>query len=298
MNRAIEDYLAKLRAALAGADPATIQDAASDAEEHLTTALDLAIEENPGLPPEAAIENVIETYGRPEEVAAAYKEMENMTPVAIAPLGNRNTKSRPHGFFGVFGDIRAYGAMLYMFLSLLTGCIYFTWVATGLSLSAGLIVLIIGLPFMAAFLVTTRGMALIEGRIVEGVLGVRMPRRLAFFRRDLGWWGGLKALFGDRTTWTGILYLILQAPLGIIYFTLAVGLITVSLSLVAIPVLTYVFDLPIHTTGHHAYYAPGWSMPLFVAGGILLLTATLHVARGIGSLHGRYAKKMLMKSEQ
>jgi len=298
MNKAIEDYLVKLRAALAGADPATIQDAASDAEEHLITALDLAIKEDPCLSSETAIESIIETYGRPEEVAAAYKEMESMTPVALAPLGAQTAKSHPHRFFGVFGDIHAYGALLYMFLSLITGCAYFIWVTMGLSLSAGLIILIIGLPFMAAFLVSTRGIALLEGRIIEGVLGVRMPRRLAFFRKDLGWWGGLKALFGDRTTWTGILYMVLQAPLGMIYFTVTVALITVSLSLMAMPALTYLFDLPIHQTEHHAYYAPGWSMPLFVAGGILLLAATLHMARGIGSLHGRYAKKMLVKNEQ
>jgi hypothetical protein len=297
MNDAIHDYLVKLRAALAGADRATIQDALSDAEEHLTTALEQALGTEPGLAPETALGTIIETYGAPEEVAAAYKEMENMTPLALAIPGLAVVSPRRHRFFGVLGDVRTYGSLLYMLLSLVTGIFYFTWAATGLSLSAGLIVLIIGLPFVAAFLLSARGIALVEGRIIEGVLGERMPRRGAFFRRDLGYWGGFKALVGDRTTWSAILYMILQLPLGILYFTIMITLIAISLSLFAMPILHYVFNFPIVQTHHHSYYLPGWSMPIVVMGGFLLAIVTLHVARGIGRLHARYAKKLLVKGD-
>lgn len=297
MNRAIDDYLAKLKSALAGADRATIQDALSDAEEHLATALEQALEKEPGLAVEAALGRIIETYGAPEEVAVAYKEMENMSPIALANPDPRIAKPRERRFFGVLGDIRTYGALLYMLLSLATGIFYFTWAATGLSLSAGLIVLIIGLPFVAAFLLSARGIALIEGRIIEGVLGERMPRRVAFFRKDLGWWGGFKALIGDRTTWSAILYMFLQLPLGIIYFTIMITLISLSLALVAMPILHYVFNYPFVQTDHHLYYLPGWSMPLVVMAGLLLTIVTLHVARGLGRMHARYAKKLLVKGD-
>ena len=297
MNNAIDDYLVKLKAALAGADRATIQDALSDAEEHLTTALDQALHTEPGLAAGAAIEKIIETYGAPEEVAAAYKEMENMTPIALAIPKPQIVKPRGNRFFGVLGDIRTYGSLLYMLLSLVTGIFYFTWAATGLSLSAGLIVLIIGLPFVAAFLLSARGIALLEGRIIEGVLGERMPRRIAFFRKDLGWWGGFKALVGDRTTWSAILYMILQLPLGILYFTIMISLIAISLSLFAMPILHYVFNFPIVQNNHHSYYLPGWSMPIVVMGGFFLMIVTLHAARGIGRLHARYAKKLLVKGD-
>jgi hypothetical protein len=297
MNSAIADYLAKLRAALAGADPATIQDALSDAEEHLTTALEQALETEPGLAAEAALGKIVETYGAPAEVAAAYKEMENMTPNALAIPGPRIVKPREHRFFGVLGDIRTYASLLYMLLSLATGIFYFTWAITGLSLSAGLIVLIVGLPFVAAFLLSARGIALIEGRIIEGVLGERMPRRSAFFRKDLGWWGGFKALVGDRTTWSAILYMILQLPLGIIYFTIMITLIALSLGLLAEPILAYVFDFPFVQMNDYAYYLPGWAMPIAVMGGFFLAIVTLHVARGLGRLHARYAKKLLVKGD-
>jgi hypothetical protein len=295
MNSAIHDYLAKLKTALAGADRATIRDALADAEEHITTALEQALAKEPGVPPSVAIEKIVETYGSPDEVAAAYKEMETMTPVTLAPAGPAAVKPRPRGFFGVFGDVHTYGALLYMITSLVTGIFYFTWAVTGLSLSAGLIVLIIGVPFMAAFLLSVRGIALVEGRFIEGVLGERMPRRVPFFRKDLGWWGGLKALFGDRTTWSSILYMVLQLPLGIIYFTVVLTFIVISLGLIAEPILTYVFGFPVVQTGHYSYYLPGWSMPLAVIGGILLLALTLHMARGLGRLHARYAKSLLVK---
>ena len=297
MNKAIDDYLVKLKTALAGADRATIQDALSDAEEHLSTALEQALDSEPGLAPEAALGKIIETYGAPAEVAAAYKEMENMTPIALANPVPGLAKSRGNRFFGVLGDIRTYGSLLYMLLSLATGVFYFTWATTGISLSAGLIVLIIGLPFVAAFLLSARGIALIEGRIIEGVLGERMPRRVAFFRMDLGWWGGFKALIGDRTTWSAILYMVLQLPLGIAYFTIMITLIAVSLSLVATPILHYVFNFPFVQMEHHAYYLPGWSMPLVVMGGFFLMIVTLHVARGLGRMHARYAKKLLVKGD-
>jgi uncharacterized membrane protein len=296
-NKAIDDYLMRLRTALAGADPATIQDALSDAEEHLTTALEQTSKKEPGIDAEAALGKIIETYGTPDEVAGAYKEMETMTPVTFAPSSPAAVRPRERRFFGVLGDTHTYAALLYMLLSLVTGIFYFTWIVTGLSLSAGLMVLIIGIPFMTAFLISARGIALIEGRIIEGVLGERMPRRPVFLRRDLGWWGGIKALFTDRNTWSAILYMILQLPLGIAYFTITITLVALSLTLIAEPVLHYVFNVPFCQTEHHSYFLPAWSMPLVAIGGFLLLVVTLHVARGIGHLHARYAKKLLVKAE-
>ncbi|HJW08731.1 MAG TPA: hypothetical protein VJ483_03805, partial [Holophagaceae bacterium] len=48
------------------------------------------------------------------------------------------------GPLAVFADPRAYGAAFYTVASLAAGILAFTWVATGLSLSLGLMPLIIG----------------------------------------------------------------------------------------------------------------------------------------------------------
>ncbi|MCK4237440.1 MAG: sensor domain-containing protein, partial [Candidatus Krumholzibacteria bacterium] len=174
MSKDIEAYLDQLKVELAGCDPATIQDALSDAEEHLRTALDQVLESQTDLSESEAIRPIIARYGTPGEIAAAYIEIEaRITP----PLARPKTPDKRHfisRFFGVLADPRAYAAFLYMLFSLATGIVYFTWAITGLSLSAGLVVLIIGLPFFGLFLLSVRGLALVEGRIIEALLGVRM----------------------------------------------------------------------------------------------------------------------------
>ena len=80
-------------------------------------------------------------------------------------------------FFGVAADPRTYGALLYMLLALPIGILYFTWAVTGVSLSAGLAILIIGVPFFVLFMGSVYALSLMEGRLVEVLLGQRMPRR-------------------------------------------------------------------------------------------------------------------------
>jgi uncharacterized membrane protein len=185
MYREIDEYLRRLKDALRGADPATMQDALADAEEHLTTAFEKARQENPGAEAAGPFTNVIEEYGSPEEVAMAYKDIEARVSPALAPSAHVHGRSAASKFFGVITDPRAYAALIYMLLSLVTGIFYFTWAVTGISLSAGLIILIVGLPILTLFLISVRGIGLIEGRIVEAVLGVRMPRRPVFLTKNL-----------------------------------------------------------------------------------------------------------------
>ena len=69
-------------------------------------------------------------------------------------------KTGAGAFFGVFLDPRAYTSLFFMLLSLATGIIYFVFAVTGLSLSAGLAVLVIGVPFFLLFIaLTPRGIA-------------------------------------------------------------------------------------------------------------------------------------------
>lgn len=307
MNNSIESYLSELKKELSGADRATVQDALSDAEEYLRTALDSA-RETDGKSEAGALPDIVERYGTPSEVAAAYRENETRTsrayvPVAVkedtapvpavtAPPDNRSFLAR---FFGIFTEQRAWGALLYLIFALGTGIIYFTWAVTGFSTSVGMLVLIVGIPLAMLFLLSVRGIALLEGRIVEALLGVRMPRRPLFSRRDIGFWGKLKNIMTQRHTWTAMIYMVLQMPLGIIYFTVIVTLVATSVWLIGRPIAELVFDLPVFTTGRYAYYTYAWLMPFAMAGGVLLLTATMHAIKYMGKLHGAWSKVMLVR---
>ncbi|HUV35801.1 MAG TPA: sensor domain-containing protein [Patescibacteria group bacterium] len=296
MPDGIERYLDELKRSLTGCDPATIQDALSDAEDHLRTALDQTLRNDPNRMETEALQMIVEKYGTPQETAAAYREIESRTTPALAGTGgDAGERSWAGKVFGVLAEPRAYGALLYMFFALATGIMYFTWTVTGISLSAGLIVLIIGLPFIGVFLLSIHGIALVEGRIVEALLGVRMPRRPLFSQKHLGVWRRFKTLLGDRITWTTILYMIVMLPLGIVYFTLFVTMMVFVLRLIGSPIFDLIFDFPVMMLGDTAYYIPDWTVPFAVLAGIIWLIVTLHLARVVGRMHGAIAKNLLVR---
>lgn len=317
MITSIEEYLAELKKELAGSDRATVQDALSDAEEYLRTALGNAGNDIAHKSIAETLAPIIERYGQPVEVAAAYKEIEKRTPpafsrrvyneakqaapvlpadpmppaAAIAIPDNRNIFAK---FFGVFAEGRTWGAFFYLMLAMFLGIVYFTWAVTGLSVSFGLIILIIGLPILFLFLLSVRGIGLLEGRLVEALLGVRMPRRPTFTRKDVGFWQQIKNMFLDRYTWTALVYMLIQMVLGIIYFNVFIALISASLWLVLQPIFGLALDVPSFVIGNYRYYTSGWVLPFSIIGGVVLLTATMHLVKLTGKMHGAWAKLMLV----
>ena len=292
MFNTIEEYLDALKAEMKGSDSALLQDALADAREHLSTALDIARQLNAELNEADVLKIIIDEYGTPEETASAYREIERRTSPSLKQA------KKPNSFwsrvFGVYIDPRTWGSLLFMFITFVTGIIYFTWAVTGLSLSLSFLILIIGLPFAILFLLSVQGLALLEGRIVEALLGVRMPRRPLFAQPGLKWLERLKALVTDKHTWLSMLYMVLQMPLGVLYFSMLVILIAFSLGVMAAPFAQVFWHLPIITNYDERIFLPYWALILMEIGGFLLLTLTMHLARAIGWLHGRYAKTLLV----
>jgi len=269
------------------------------------------MEADPQISEAKAMEAIVEKYGIPGEIAAAYKEIESRTPSAFARPKYKESEmviepeniqpvvvdTRPFyaKFFGIFADLRAWGSLLYLIFALGTGIIYFTWAVTGLSLSLGLLILIVGIPIAGIFLLSVRGIALVEGRIVEALLGVRMPRRPLFSRKDIGWWQKIKGMITSRHTWVAIVYMIFQMPLGIIYFTVIVTLVALAVWMIGRPIWELTLGLPAFTTMSYEHYTYWWGMPFYVIGGILLLTLIMHLVKAAGRLHGMWAKVMLVR---
>lgn len=293
MIKSVEEYLDALKMELKANDTATVQDALADAEEHLRAALASIREKQPTLSEQEALTRAIETYGSPEETASAYVEVERRT---IPQLGARD--ARPESalarFFGVYTDARAWGALLYMLIAFVTGILYFVWAVTGLATSISFTLFIFGLPIALLFFLSVRGLALLEGRIVEALLGIRMPRRPLFSQRNLKWLDRIKELALDKHTWFSILYMLVQFVLGTAYFVLFVTVLSFSVSFIAIPVLQEWWGEGAIMNNGVRYYFPTWSYPLLVLSGVLLWTLFMNLARGIGQLHGRMAKSMLV----
>lgn len=290
----IPDYLAQLRAALHGNDPALMQDALFDAEEYLRGELAA----NPQESEASVIARVAGSYGAPAEVAEIYRDTETRVVQALRTPPAAPRRGAWGRFFGVGADARTWGALFYMLLSLATGIVYFTLVVTGVSLSVGLLILIIGVPFALLFLGLTRVLSLVEGRLVETMLGERMPRRPLYSNRALPLRERIAGMLRDPRTWSTLLYMVLLLPLGIVYFTLVVTLVSTSLALIAGGVLHTMIGLglPVFDDGVVTHQLPYIFGPVVSLLGVALLFGFLHLARAIGRLHAALAKQLLVMS--
>jgi uncharacterized membrane protein len=303
--RSIDDYLKQLRAALEGEDAALVQDALYDAEEYLRA----EVAASPGRSEADVLEAIASTYGAPEEVAAAYRETEVKVKAALAPP-RRAAVAPPAGaaagFFRVFLDPRAYLSLFYMLLALATGTFYFTFVVTGLSLSMGLAVLIIGVPVFLAYIGLTRAISLGEGRLLEAITGERMPRRPLHPGAPASIWQRIGEMLMDARTWTTQLYLLLMLPLGVFYFVIAVVGLSVGLELVASPLLmlatglgllgkNWVYEISLGERDLPVSDSIVASLVLMVVG-VLILTLLMHAVRVITAGHARLAKALLVET--
>ena len=298
--RSIREYLDQLRVALGDADPALIQDALYDAEEHLRGEL----HDSPGKSEAEVLAKIVGSYGAPAEVAEIYVDKEATVQEALRPPPRRERSSTLGKFFGVASDPRAYTALFYMLLSLATGIFYFVITVVGFSLSAGLSIIGIGILIAIVFVGVVRVLALVEGRLVEVMLGERMPRRPVYAERDVPLRTRIWSMFADPRTWSTLLYFVIELPLGVLYFTLAIVGITLSVACISAPLVHVGWMLGVvrvdwatHIRFNDTLLVPPIiADPLVFAFGVLMLFVTLHLARGVGRFQGALAKNLLVKS--
>ena len=290
--RSIDQYLKALSNALANEEPALRQDALSDAEEYLRA----EVAQHPDKSEADVLELIASTYGDPDEVADAYRATEATVRKAMMGAPRPPARTAWGRVFGVYADSRTYTSLFLMLMSLATGVFYFVVVTVGLSLSVGLSVLIIGIPVFLLFIGLVRVLSLTEGRIIEALVGTRMPRRAPYVAKGLTLFERIKLWLTDSRTWTTLLYMVLALPLGIAAFVVAVTGLSVSLSLLCAPLLP-LFDVPGHMRIDDLTI-PGdvgmGGLLLCSLIGFILLTLLLHAARFTGQLHGKLAKVMLV----
>ena len=290
--RSIDQYLKALGEALAHEEPALRQDALSDAEEYLRA----EIAQHPDKSEADVLEVIASTYGHPDEVADAYRATEATVRKALQGVPRPPASSALGKLFGVYTDFRTYTSLFLLLVSLVTGILYFTVAVAGLSLSAGLAILIIGIPFFLVFVGLARVLSHAQGRLIEGLVGTRMPRRAPFVDKDLTLVERIKHMLTDRRTWTTILYMLLALPIGIFSFTFAIIGVIVPLALFAAPIgvaLGLNDRITIDDVDALTYLGPV-GLVLCSLIGFTLLTLVLHVVRFLGKMHGSLAKALLV----
>jgi two-component system, OmpR family, phosphate regulon sensor histidine kinase PhoR len=134
-------------------------------------------------------------------------------------------------------DRRTYLRILYLLLAFPLGILYFIVIITGLSVGVGLVIVIVGFPILLLTLLGWLLFGRIERELAIHLLGAKVrPMSIPDPERRSAWQRLLRTL-GDPVTWKSLVYVLLEFPFGIFSFTLALVLLSVSLSLVLYPVV-------------------------------------------------------------
>src|ERR1700704_1596442 len=129
-------------------------------------------------------------------------------------------------------DRRAYLRIAYLLLAFPLGTLYFVVIITGLATGAGLAIVIVGFPILVVTLLAWLLFGRIERELAIHLLGAQIrPMSIPDPVRRSAWQRLLKVL-GDPVTWKSMAYLLLEFPFGVFSFTVAIILVTVSLSLI------------------------------------------------------------------
>ena len=208
------------------------------------------------------------------------------------PAKNATRKSSRNsaGFFGVIANPQSYLNIVYLLLAFPLGTFYFVFLVTGLSLGLGLSITVIGLPLLALVLVGARVLCRFERGLVSALLKESFPQPIS--RRpesSKGLWSRLQALLKDVTTWTGILYLFLEFPLGVASFTIVVTLISAALALIGAPIIYAYADIDLFIW-YVDTLPEAFALTLI---GVVWLFLSMYIINGIAFVLSRMAKALL-----
>lgn len=207
-------------------------------------------------------------------------------------------------YFAVFRYWRTYSNLLYLFLTFPIGIAFFVYAVTVFSVSVGLIVTFVGIIFLYAFLWSLPRIMFAMGLLTETLVGVQMPTKAykpyvegSFFQR------AIDSLKDKRIVKTFFYFLLPAMPIGIALFTIFVTLLSVSVSLIALP-FAYVIEFArgnYEVWIHYVFnsWAPQWAgivlLILSPLVGFILLTVSLHLSNKLAILHGRMVRKILIQ---
>ncbi|MHA6480952.1 sensor domain-containing protein [Paenibacillus sp. strain BS8-2] len=190
-----------------------------------------------------------------------------------------------------------------LILSLPKGIAAFVIVVAGLSVSLPLSIFLLGVPLLAATLVLSRTMMVDETKtVISWLQGKEYPVETAHAGTDAGqrqgWRSWLVSVMKDGRSYRGILFGLLQLPIGVAAFTFAIVLpvtvLAVLLSPAAYEVSMRLFEFDLFA--HSWWLDKLLNLDLtsaqrsWIAGGVGLVFALLlpMLFRGLGRLYGAW----------
>jgi signal transduction histidine kinase len=145
----------------------------------------------------------------------------------------------------LLGDILdplTYGRIAYLVIALPLGVAEFSFLVTAISFGLATAITLIGIPVLIVTIYAWRWLAQLERRLIGALTAVHIPSP---YRPDPVGAGLSKKIHGrlaDPATWKDLVFLLLQLPLGIVSFTVAVVVLGLAAAGLAAP--AYYWALP------------------------------------------------------
>jgi hypothetical protein len=183
--------------------------------------------------------------------------------------------------------VRGGTTLLHHLLGLPLGVAYFVWLATSVSLGAGLLITLIGLPILTLVLASVRPLLAAERRMANAMLGAGIPDA-PLTPGGEGILGRARAYWTDGASWRGIAYLLARFPAGIATFTVAMTAFGAAVCLIAAPVFAPLDD--------DAWNIGDWQVDTLAEGlalvpvGLVALVAAGWISDGMGRLSRELAR--------
>ncbi|HEV7508115.1 MAG TPA: sensor domain-containing protein [Thermoanaerobaculia bacterium] len=140
-------------------------------------------------------------------------------------------------FFRAPIRLQTYKNLLFLALAFPMGLFYFIFLAVGLALGYGLTIVWVGFPILALVFAGSWWMSVLERRLAIGLLGAEVPPMAPPpGASTLGFWQRLRTFLSNPVTWKGMGYLLMKFPIGVVSFVALVTSLSVSISLLLVPV--------------------------------------------------------------
>ncbi|EST27858.1 sensor histidine kinase [Streptomyces niveus] len=177
----------------------------------------------------------------------------------------------------------------YLLLNLPMGILFFVYVVTMLSVSAGLLVTFLGIPLLAAALVGCRGLGAVERARARALLDLDVASPLPVRGEKAGLMSWVGAVLKSGVSWRHVLYGILHFPWVMFSFVTSVTFVVTSWSLFLYPLWQWTFPayldqdgIAVFSDGSREFYV---DTPFEIAAasvvGLVLVLASPWLVRGL-----------------
>jgi hypothetical protein len=190
-------------------------------------------------------------------------------------------------------------SLVYLLLAFPLGLFYFIVLVTGLSLGLGLTIILWGIPVLLGLATAWWHFAKLERWLTTQLLGARIGPMRRRALDGLSRTEQLKAHFGNRVTWTSLVYLFLAFPFGTLALALAVGFLSLSLASIVAPAYYHWTNIKLFDDSDALWIVDTWwEAALLSLAGVLLLGVTLVLIYGLARAWRAVAEVLLGYPEE